>query len=108
MLKQNYESIIPSIKAVAAGQNVYGNEIITKLPNLMSKADKSKNFEQYGINEREFEIIKKIADGLSNKEISETLFLSEGTIRNNISMILEKLNLRDRTQIAIFYYKNIE
>ena len=108
MLKQNYESIIPSIKAVAAGQNVYGNDIITKLPNLMSKADKSRNFERYGINERELEIITKIADGLSNKEISETLFLSEGTIRNNISTILEKLNLRDRTQIAIFYYKNID
>ena len=108
MLKQNYESIIPSIKAVAAGQNVYGNEIITKLPNLMSKADKSRNFERYGINERELEIITKIADGLSNKEISETLFLSEGTIRNNISTILEKLNLRDRTQIAIFYYKNLD
>lgn len=108
MLKQNYDSIIPSIKAVAMGQNVYGNEIITKLPDLMNKANESKSYDRYGINEREFEIITKIADGLSNKEISETLFLSEGTIRNNISTILEKLNLRDRTQIAIFYYKNKE
>jgi DNA-binding NarL/FixJ family response regulator len=107
MLKQNYESIIPSIKAVYMGQNVYGNEIITKLPCLMGKAENTNTYESFGISEREFEIIKKIADGLSNKEISEELFLSEGTVRNNISNILDKLNLRDRTQIAVFYYKNL-
>lgn len=108
MLKQNYESIVPALKAVHAGQNVYGDEIITKLPLLIGKACEEKNLARFGITEREIEIIKKIADGLSNKEISDTLFLSEGTIRNNISTILEKLNLRDRTQIAIFYYKNLQ
>ena len=44
--------------------------------------------------------------GLSNKEIAEKTFLSEGTIRNYISTVLEKLNLRDRTQLAVFYYQN--
>ena len=107
MLKQNYESIIPSIKAVYMGQNVYGNEIITKLPGLMGKTDHSNTYCSHGISDREFDIIKKIADGLSNKEISEELFLSEGTVRNNISNILDKLNLRDRTQIAVYYYKNL-
>jgi DNA-binding NarL/FixJ family response regulator len=107
MLKQNYESILPALKAVYAGQNVYGSEIITKLPHLIGKANESKSLEKYRITEKELEIIIKIADGLSNKEIAELLFLSEGTVRNNISTILEKLNLRDRTQIAIFYYKNI-
>ena len=47
---------------------------------------------------------EQIAKGLSNKEISEKLFLSEGTVRNYISGILEKLDLRDRTQLAIYYY----
>jgi DNA-binding NarL/FixJ family response regulator len=89
------------------GQNVYDNEIITKLPKLMGKPS-AKRLGEFKITEKEFEIIIKIADGLSNKEISEQLFLSEGTIRNNISTILEKLNLRDRTQIAVFYYKNIK
>lgn len=107
MLKQNYESILPALKAVYAGQNVYGSEIITKLPGLIGKTNEQKTLGQYGITEKEFEIITRIADGLSNKEISELLFLSEGTIRNNISTILEKLSLRDRTQIAIFYYKNV-
>ena len=108
MLKQNYESIIPALKAVHAGQNVYGNEIITKLPQLIGKANETVNITKYGITEKELEIIGNISEGLSNKEIAEHLYLSEGTVRNNISTILEKLNLRDRTQIAIFYYKNIK
>lgn len=107
MLKQNYESIIPAIKAVYMGQNVYGSEIINKLPGLMGKSDNTNTFDSLGVSEREFDIVKKIADGLSNKEISEELFLSEGTIRNNISNILDKLNLRDRTQIAVYFYKNL-
>lgn len=106
MMKQNFESIIPSIKAVNMGQNVYGTEIITKLPNLINHKTLANNYPNYGITEREYEIITHIADGLSNKEIAELLFLGEGTIRNYISQILEKLDLRDRTQIAIFYYKN--
>ena len=103
MLKQDFDSIIPSIKAVHAGQNVYGNEIITKLPNLMRKRIRS--YSDDDINEKEYSIIEQIAEGLSNKEIAELLFLSEGTVRNYISSILEKLDLRDRTQIAIDYYK---
>ena len=48
-----------------------------------------------------------MANGLSNKEIAEKMFLGEGTVRNYISTILEKLDLRDRTQLAIYYYKNL-
>jgi DNA-binding NarL/FixJ family response regulator len=77
MMKQNYESIIPALKAVYMGQNVYDNEIITKLPQLIGKASDTKKLDEYGITEKEFEIITKIADGLSNKEISEILYLSE-------------------------------
>ena len=106
MLKQDYDSIIPALHAVYKGQNVYGNEIITKLPNLLHQSNPAANYSSYGITDKEYEIICKIADGLSNKEISELLYLSEGTVRNYISLILEKLSLRDRTQIAIFYYKN--
>lgn len=107
MLKQNYESIVPSLKAVFMGQNVYGEEIITKLPDLIGKSGREKQLVKYDITEKELDIIRHIADGLSNKEISDLMYLSEGTIRNNISTILEKLQLRDRTQIAIFYYKNL-
>lgn len=106
MLKQDFDSIVTALHAVHMGQNVYGNEIVTKLPNLLQQNNSIANYSSYGITDKEYEIICKIADGLSNKEISELLFLSEGTVRNYISLILEKLQLRDRTQIAIFYYKN--
>lgn len=50
----------------------------------------------------EWEIIKLIGRGMSNKEISQSINLSEGTVRNYLSSILNKLNLRDRTQLAIW------
>ena len=52
------------------------------------------------------DLVERVAEGMNNKEIAEELFLSEGTVRNYLSVILEKLQLRDRTQLAIFYYKN--
>jgi len=61
---------------------------------------------KYNLTDREITIVKEIAKGLTNKEIGEKLYLSEGTIKNNISTVLSKLNLRDRTQIAIFAFKN--
>lgn len=106
ILKQNFGSIVPSIKAVFMGQRVFGDEIITKIPQLLSDGGKM-GLHSFDLNEKELEIISQVANGLSNKEISEKLFLSEGTVRNYISVILEKLRLRDRTQLAIFYYKNL-
>ena len=106
LLKQDYDSIIPALKAVASGQTVFGGKIMERLPNLLGKEIHGFKGEEFGLNEKECQIIGCIAEGLSNKEISEELFLSEGTVRNYISSILEKLALRDRTQIAVFYYKN--
>ncbi len=105
ILKQNFESIVPSLKAVHAGQSVFGEDIVAKLPALISEGGKA-DFSRFGITEKEAEVIAAIAEGLNNKEIADQLFLSEGTVRNNISVILEKLGLRSRTQIAIFYFKN--
>ncbi|MBP7176934.1 MAG: response regulator transcription factor, partial [Thermoclostridium sp.] len=104
ILKQDFESITPSVKAVYMGQRVFGDEIVSKLPQLSRKQGRP-TFSDYDLNEKEIEIITKVADGLSNKEIAEALFLGEGTVRNYISVILEKLSLRDRTQLAVFYYK---
>lgn len=106
LLKQNFESIVPSLKAVYAGQNVFGEEIVAKSLVAGTKEDDYKFFEKYDLTERESEVVKLVADGLSNKEIAKMLFLNEGTVRNYLSTILEKLELRDRTQLAIFYYKN--
>ena len=105
ILKQDFESVLPAIRAVYSGQSVFGSEIVSSIPRLLSAQDEQK-YKDTDLNEKEKEIIEAIAEGLSNKEIAAKLFLSEGTVRNYISSILEKLELRDRTQIAIFYYKH--
>lgn len=107
ILKQHYDAIVPAINAVEEGHSVFGDEIISKIPKIMSYEAEKKTAEQFGLIDKETDIIKLVADGLSNKEISQKLFLSEGTIRNYISIILEKLCLRDRTQLAIFFFKNL-
>ena len=105
LLKQDYGSILPALRAVYSGQTVFGHEIVSKIPELIQSGP-SFNYQAYDINEREQEIIRLIADGLSNKEIAARLFLSEGTVRNYLSAVLDKLHLRDRTQVAVFYYRN--
>lgn len=105
LLKQDYQSIIPAIKAVHSGQTVFGGEIMAKIPRLLNKTEVF-NYASFDISEREFSIIKLVAEGLSNREIAETLYLSEGTVRNYLSAVLEKLELRDRTQLAVFYYQH--
>lgn len=107
ILKQDFESICPALETVMNGQTVFGSDVASKLPELLTNHS-SFDFERYGIAEKEQEIIKQVAKGLSNKEIATLLYLSEGTVRNYISSILEKLSLRDRTQLAIFYYTNIQ
>lgn len=107
ILKQDFGSICPALETVMNGQTVFGSDVASKLPELLTNHS-SFDFERYGIAEKEQEIIKQVAKGLSNKEIATLLYLSEGTVRNYISSILEKLSLRDRTQLAIFYYTNIQ
>ena len=79
---------------------------MNKIPTLMANDNTQASYDEYGLSEKEFNIIQKVAEGLNNKEIAGELFLGEGTVRNYISTILEKLDLRDRTQLAVFYYKN--
>ena len=108
LLKQDYKSLPAALHAAMDGQSVFGGAIVDKLPALMSTAEEDSGFdyESKAISEKEYEVIQLVAEGFSNKEIAQKLFLSEGTVRNYLSTILEKLELRDRTQLAIFYLKN--
>ncbi len=95
LLKDSSDDIIhEGIRSANLGNIVLAKDIAKKI--ISTKKSVSSN-----------DVLDKFnAEGLSNKEISENLFLSEGTIKNNISTILGKLELRDRTQLAIFAYKN--
>jgi DNA-binding NarL/FixJ family response regulator len=57
------------------------------------------------LTERERDIVKLIAEGKTNQEIGETLFLTEGTVKNHITRILSKCGMRDRTQLAVLWLK---
>ncbi len=106
IIKQDFDSIIPAVKAVCNGQSVFGSGITEKLPDMINRKG-TFDYDKYGITPQEREIIEEVANGLSNKEIADKLFLSEGTVRNYLSNILRKLELRDRTNLAIFYYQNM-
>ncbi len=100
ILKQNIESIIPSINAVYSGNMVFDSQIVDSIKKYREKDIEGE------LSPREMDILKLVADGKNNKEIASCLYLSEGTIRNYISTMLDKLHLRDRTQLAIYYYKS--
>ena len=114
LLKQDYANLPAAIRAAAAGQNVFGQEITAKMPLLLEQGAEKRGERaaagalspeeaaRLGLTGREYELCAVVAEGLSNKEIAERLFLSEGTVRNYLTTVLEKLDLRDRTQLAVF------
>lgn len=100
LLKDNLSGIIPAVDAVLSGSMVFDSNIVKN----MSSISTTKRLTE--LSTREQDIIELVAEGLNNKEIAERLYLSEGTVRNYISQMLTKLDLRDRTQLAVYYYKN--
>ncbi len=106
----DYDLIYEAIKGCLKGNVVINPEVASKILNENMNYNKKSNLEEIKSNndltDKEINIIREVANGLSNKEIGENLFLSEGTIKNNISSILQKLSLRDRTQLTIFAFKN--
>lgn len=104
LIKQDIASIAPALRAVMSGQSVFGNEVMTRLPELMEQ-ERGADLSDYSMGEREKELIRLVAEGFSNREIADTMCLSEGTVRNYLSAVLEKLGLRDRTQLAVFYLR---
>lgn len=100
----NPEEIINAIKVVYNGNCVLQNGVLEKVKGT-NTYNQEKEISNGNITEREKEIIKGISQGLNNKQISAKLFISEGTVKNYISSILDKCNLEHRTQIAIAYLK---
>jgi len=90
------EKQILTIKAVHQGLPVISEQALRSFSDDQLFSD---------LKEREQEVLMQLAQGLSNKEIAIRLCMSEGTVRNMISVMLDKLDLRDRTQLAIAYWQ---
>ncbi len=97
-----------SIKTVMSGGSILNKDVTTKVVKLFSQMAQTNitmevdNEGAKDLTQTEKKISHLVGNGLSNKEIAEKLFLSEGTVRNALSSALSKLNLRDRTQLAIW------
>ena len=102
------QELTSAIHKVMTGSSILNPSVITKVVKLFNQLAQTNIVmeidEKYikELNRTEKNIAHLVGNGLSNKEIAEKLFLSEGTIRNGLSSALSKLHLRDRTQLAIF------
>lgn len=95
------DSLLRSIRSALTGGLSIEDQVAAKvMPILLNRGEKKEV--DPSLTPREREILKCIGEGLNNGEIAERLALSAGTIKNNTSQILNKLELRDRTQLAIY------
>lgn len=116
LIKQDISTIAPALRSVMAGQVVLEGEVLERATTLGARRTSAGGTPQPEIlsvegalaplTEREREVVRAVADGLDNHEIADALCLSAGTVRNHISSILAKLGLKNRTQIAVFFYRN--
>lgn len=104
------EKVIASVKSVYGGMSVFGEGVYRLMRKQMVRQPESGTISKMKtasvkLTEREKDVIRLVAQGYDNKEISKELFLAEGTVRNQISRLLEKLSLKDRTQLAVYAVK---
>lgn len=114
LIKQDVAGVAPALRAVMAGRSVLEGEVLERAVALGAGAagasgataerpDLASIFPQ--LTEREREVVALIAEGLDNREVAAAAYMGEGTVRNHISSILAKLHLRNRTQIAVAYWR---
>ena len=100
------DRILSAIRVINTGGTVFQADVLEFIRGRVNSNNSGNKLFEMLLSPRELDIVKLIAEGLSNKEIGDKLFLTNGTIRNHISTILEKTGLEHRTQIAIQYLKN--
>ncbi len=99
------ERILSAIRVIHSGGTVFQADILDFIRSRVSSRQSGSRYFEALLSPRELEIVQLISEGLSNKEIGERLYLTNGTVRNHISTILEKTGLEHRTQIAVKYLK---
>lgn len=101
----SHEEIYEGLKLAISDKVVLDKKVSQQFMTSVTPGPSPVNPEDFDLNDKEVEILCWIARGLNNEEIAEKMFLSKGTIKNNVSYILNKLGLRDRTQLAIFAFE---
>ncbi len=99
------EELAGAVRDAAAGKPTFHSVASAKMAQEVSGANKGTDKADQ-ISPRELEVLKLIASGLGNREIGEQLFISERTVKSHVTHLLEKLKLRDRTQLAIYALRN--
>lgn len=97
------DRILSAIRVIYAGGTIFQADILEFIRSRVTATGSGNALFEMLLSPRELDVVKLIAEGLSNKDICEKLFLSNGTVRNHISTILEKTGLEHRTQIAVKY-----
>lgn len=104
------DELTSAIKTILQGGAIFNPNVASKVTKIFSEmaknnivAERIHDEDLPNLSDTEWKIIQQVSQGLSNKEIAEILKFTEGTIRNYLSVILDKLQLRDRTQLAIWY-----
>jgi NarL family two-component system response regulator LiaR len=99
------DELADAIRRAAAGEAVLHPRVAARVIQELTGAAKDKHSPVAELSERELEVLRLIADGMSNAEIAERLVLSEKTVKGHVSNILSKLHLADRTQAAVFAWR---
>jgi two-component system NarL family response regulator len=107
LLKEiSIEEVATAIRAVVSGQSLISPSMASKLlsefTNLAKKADERQAVPTPRLTERELEVLKLVAQGMSNREIAGELFISENTVKNHVRNILEKLHLHSRMEAVVY------
>ena len=117
LIKQDVAQIAPALRSVMAGVCVLEGEVLERSATMRRSARPEPGGPQNkplrgtvfaALTDREYEVVEAVAEGLDNAEVAARLFMSEGTVRNHISSILAKLGLRNRTQVAVMYYRSAQ
>jgi DNA-binding NarL/FixJ family response regulator len=107
LLKEiSIEEVATAIRAVVSGQSLISPSMASKLlsefTNLAKKADERQSVPTPRLTDRELEVLKLVAEGMSNREIAGELYISENTVKNHVRNILEKLHLHSRMEAVVY------
>jgi len=100
------EEVATAIRAVVSGQSLISpsmaSKLLTEFTNLAKKADEKQALPTPRLTSRELEVLKLVAQGMSNREIAGELYISENTVKNHVRNILEKLHLHSRMEAVVY------